>query len=102
MIWLAKSDLRFLSAVLVFGLLIAGGPLSAGIGLGSHPKQPTFTLNICEPVRAAASGLSTIARPATGPPRLMLLEDGGVPNNQPKRLADLSDAPESPPPKAAS
>jgi hypothetical protein len=95
-----KSDVHVLSAFLSFCILLGSIPLSTGIEIASHPKQVTFTLNICEPLQAALGGSGTpIARPATSPPRLILLERGRVSANPPKPLTDLSIPPEIPPPK---
>jgi len=99
--WFSKSELRVISAMLAFVVLIGSMPLTAGIAIASRPKQPTFTLNICQPLQAAINGIaSPIARPATSPPRVILHEDGKTPASPPEPLADLSIAPESPPPKA--
>jgi hypothetical protein len=52
-------------------------------------------------LQAALNGSSTpIARSATSPPRLILLEHGRVSAIPPKSLTDLIIAPEIPPPKA--
>jgi hypothetical protein len=97
--WVSKSAV--LSAVLSFCIVFGSIPLSAGIVTASHPKQPTFRLNICEPLQTALSGSGTpIARPATSPPRLILLEHGRLSASPAKRLTDLSIPPEIPPPKA--
>jgi hypothetical protein len=76
-------------------------PLSSGIVIASHPKQPTLTLNICEPLQPALGVSSTpLARPATSPPHPVFLEYGKIPFSLPKPQSDLRITPESPPPKA--
>ena len=99
---LFKYDVRVLSAFVAFCILLGTIPLNSGIVIAPHPKQPTLTLNICEPLQAAlsVSGIP-IARPATSPPHLILLEYGQILPSLPKALSDLSIAPESPPPKAS-
>jgi hypothetical protein len=100
--WLSKSDVRIVSAILAISILLGTVPLSAGVVITSHPKQPTFTLNICEPLQIGVTlSMTQIARPATSPPRLVLLEYGKLSTSPPNPLDDLSIAPESPPPKPA-
>ncbi|SRR6266851_4777329 len=99
--WPSQSEARIVSAILAIGILLGSIPLSAGIAIVPHPKQPTFTLNICEPLQAALGVSGTpIARPATSPLDLILFEHGRVPPGPPKPPSDVSIAPESPPPKA--
>ena len=99
--WFPKYDVRVLSIVVSFCILLGSIPLSSGVVIASHAKQPTVTLNVCERLQAALSVLGIpIARPATSSPHLILLEHGKVPPSLPKPLIDLSIAPESPPPKA--
>jgi len=99
--WFSKSDVRIVSAILAISILLGNIPFSAGIVVISYPKQPTFTLNVCEPLQTGlTSSMTFIARPATTPPRLVLIEDGKVRTNPLNPFDDLSIAPESPPPKA--
>jgi len=99
--WFSKSDVRMVSAILAISILLGNIPFSAGIVVISYPKQPTFTLNVCEPLQTGlTSSMTFIARPATTPPRLVLIEDGKVRTNPLNPFDDLSIAPESPPPKA--
>jgi hypothetical protein len=99
--WLSKSEARIVSAILVVAILLGSFPLSTGLAIGSHPKRPTLTLNVCEPLQAALnlSGIP-MARPATRSPRLILVEHGRSQPSLAKPLSDLSIAPETPPPKA--
>jgi len=98
--WLSKSDVRIVSVLLAISVLLGSIPLSAGAIITSSPKEATFTLNICEPLQTGLTvSMTQIARPAASPPRLALLEQGKLSINPPRRLNDLSIAPESPPPK---
>jgi hypothetical protein len=99
--WLSKSEARIVSAILAIAILLGSFPLSSGIAIGSHPRRPTLTLNVCEPWLAAlsVSGIP-MARPATSSPQLILLEHGRNGPSLAKPLSDLSIAPETPPPKA--
>jgi hypothetical protein len=82
---LSTSDAGIVSAIVAISILLGSIPLSGGIVIASYPNQPTFTFNICAPLHVGLSVSGTpIARPATSPPRLVLLEDGRVPPNLPK------------------
>ena len=97
----SKSDALVLSAFLSICILLGNVQLGSGIVIAPHPKQVTFTLNICEPLQAALSSSGIpIARPAISPPDLILLEHGRVSASPPNLLTDLIIAPEIPPPKA--
>jgi hypothetical protein len=99
--FLSKSEARIVSAVLVIGILLGSMPLGAGVITDFRPKQPTLTLNICQPVQAALSQTTIpIARPATNPPRFVLLAYGKIPAKFATQVTDLNITPESPPPEA--
>jgi len=101
--WLSKSDTRVLSAILAVAILLGSIPLSAGVTIVAGATQPTFTVNICQPLQPAA-GISSnpLARPAATPPQLLLLEHGTISAGAQKSAADLRIAPESPPPETQS
>jgi hypothetical protein len=99
-IFLSKAALRALSLVLVAGVLIGSIPLTASVIVVLSPTQPTFTLNICQPLQAIGAVPSNpIARPAAGSPVLILSEDGNVLAKSLQSLTDLIITPENPPPE---
>jgi hypothetical protein len=98
--WLSKSEARIVSAILAISVLLGTIPLSAGIAIAFHAKQPAFMLNICEPSQAALSVAGMTLGPSASPLRLILLEHGSFSVGPLKRLVDVSIPPELPPPKA--
>jgi hypothetical protein len=101
--WLSKSDTRVLSAILAVAILLGSIPLTAGITIVAGPTQPTFTVNICQPLQPAAGVFNNLlARPALTLPQLDLLEHGTISASVQKPVADLCLEPESPPPEALS
>jgi hypothetical protein len=95
----SKAELRVLTVILSIGLLIGSIPI--GVIIVPGPTQPTFTLNVCQsPQMASGVTANPIARPAAGPPALLLCDHGKVPLRPPKIVVDLIITPESPPPKA--
>jgi hypothetical protein len=101
--WLSKSDTRVLGAILAVVILWGSIPFTAGVTIVAGPTQPTFTVNICQPMQPAVGVSSNpLARPAVTPPQLLLLEHGTISIGRQKSVADLRIAPESPPPEAQS
>lgn len=97
---LSKAALRTLSLILVASVLIGSIPLTASVIVVPRPTQPTFTLNICQPLQVIGAVPSNpIARPAAGSPELVLSEHGNVLVRPPPRLMELIITPESPPPE---
>jgi hypothetical protein len=101
--WLSKSDTRLLSAILAVVILLGSIPLSVGVTIVAGPTQPTFTVNICQPLQPAAGVSSNpLARPAAAALLHLLVEHATILASTQKSVADLPIAPESPPPEAQS
>jgi hypothetical protein len=100
---LSKSDTRLLSAILAVAILLGSIPLTAGVTIVTGPTQPTFSVNICQPLQPAVGVSSNLlARSALALPQLDLLEHGTISASVQKSVADLCLEPESPPPEALS
>ncbi len=98
----SKADQGPLCLLLVVSLLIGSIPLTAGVVVVSDSTQPTFTINICQPLQAIVGVTSTpLARPLAEPPNFVLRESDRLLIGSLKPLTDLVITPESPPPKAS-
>jgi hypothetical protein len=98
----SKYEARVLSAVVSLCILVGSIPVNSQIVIASQPKEPTITINICQPLQPALSvSPFPIARLATSPPTVALLEREQLPADVTEPLIDLCIAPESPPPKAS-
>jgi hypothetical protein len=98
--WLSKSNTRVLSAVLVVTILLGSIPFTAGFTIGAGTTQPTFSVNICQPLPLAAGvPRNPVARPAATPLQLLLPKHGIISAAAQKTVVDLRIAPESPPPE---
>ena len=99
--WFSRNDLRTLSAVVCWCVLLGSVPLNSGVVIASGSTRPMITLDLCQPLQPTltVSGVP-IARPAAGPPHQILRECGPVLVSRPKPPNEFNSKPESPPPKA--
>jgi hypothetical protein len=98
----SKSELREISSVLTFVLLVASFPSTAGFVVVSGTDYPELTINICQPLQMFDRVSNTLlARPATVLPEFALRDLGSTSVNERLQLVDFKVAPETPPPKLA-
>src|SRR5271163_83808 len=96
----SKADLRHLSLAVAVILLLAAVPSTAGFVIVSSPRQPEFTINICQPIQTFDRVSNTLlALPAPVLPEFVLCDVGRTAVRETPQLADCKVAPETPPPK---
>lgn len=98
----SKAISRQLSLALAILLLLASGPLTAGIVVLSGPRQPEITINICQPIQTfdRVSNI-LLARPAIVLPEFVLHDVGSPAIRAIPQLVDCKIDPDTPPPKRA-
>lgn len=98
----SRADLRDVSLVLAFVILLASVPSTAGLVIVSGPSQPEWTINICQPIQIFDRlSITLFARPANVLPEFVLRDLGSSPTEDTVRLVDCKVAPDTPPPKSA-
>lgn len=99
--WFSKADLRTLSSILAFVLLLGSIPLNSGVVMVSRSgSEPGFTINICQPSQIFGCVSNTIlARPAANVPQFTLCLRGWLNLSPRVDSAESNKAPDTPPPK---
>lgn len=97
----SKSELRSLSAILAFVILLGSAPLSVGVVIRSGPRHPEITGNICSPLQSSqAASNFVLVRPTFAEFETVLHDLGPIVGVFIARLIESNVAPDTPPPEA--
>ena len=98
----ARSANPFLVMALLVGLLIVGGlPSFTGVTVVTHDSEPALSLDICHPLQSADTASGVVLTIPQPPFSLhpMLADVGAQVQTVKPVLKELSDPPDSPPPR---
>ena len=97
----SKIELRTLSAILAFVILLGSAPLATGVVIRPGPRHPEITGNICSPLQSLQIATTILlARPAIAKPDTAVHDLGPIVWSFAARLIESRFAPDTPPPEA--